>query len=319
MALIFFGTPQFAVPSLKALIEAKEDIALVVTQPDKVKGRGHVLSAPPVKELALSHGIKVIQPVNIREESFYKELKVLNPEFIIVVAYGKILPNEILNMPKIGCINVHASLLPKYRGAAPIQWALINGEKVTGITTMLMDKGLDTGDILLRAELEIQDDDNAETLFDKLSRLGADVLLDTIRGMREGKIKPMPQMGEVSYAPPLKKQDGKIDWTRSADELFNFVRGMYPWPSAFCYLGNERIKIIKVRRQSPNIKGLELTYDTQRSVPGRIVKASNGQIFVETGKGFLIIDELQPEGKKIMAARAFLSGRMLKEGYDRFI
>jgi methionyl-tRNA formyltransferase len=312
MALIFFGTPQFAVPSLKAIIDEKEDIALVVTQPDKVKGRGHRVLPPPIKELALLHGLKVLQPNKIKDENFYNKLRSIAPEFIIVVAYGKILPEEILNMPKLGCINVHASLLPKYRGAAPIQWALINGEKITGVTTMLMDKGLDTGDILLRSELKIEADDNSETLFKKLSELGAKTLIDTIKGMREGRIKPVPQTGQASYAPPLKKEDGKMDWQRSADELFNFVRGMYPWPSAFCYFNGERIKIIKVRTQNTEHRGQKET------IPGRIVKASDGELIVETGKGFLAIEELQPEGKKVMSAKAFLSGRKLKEGYDRF-
>jgi len=253
MALIFFGTPHFAVPSLKALIDEKEDIALVVTQPDKVKGRGHVLSPPHVKELALSHGLKVVQPVKIKDENFYRELMAVVPEFIIVVAYGRILPNEILEMPKIYCINVHASLLPKYRGAAPIQWALLNGEKKTGVTTMLISEELDTGDVLLQREIEIKDDDTSETLFERLSALGAATLIKTIKGVREGKIKPFPQQGEATYAPPLKKDDGRIDWQRTAEELFNFVRGMYPWPSAFCYLNNERIKIVKVRSLPPNV------------------------------------------------------------------
>lgn len=325
MAIIFFGTPRFAVPSLKALINEKEDIAFVVTQPDRVKGRGHILSSPPVKELAISYGLNVIQPVKIRDEDFYEKLRSVNPEFIIVVAYGKILPEEILNMPKFGCINVHASLLPKYRGAAPVQWALLKGEKITGVTIMRMDKGLDTGDILLKAELEILDDDTSETLFEKLSELGAKTLLKTIRDMREGKIKPVPQTGESSYAPPLKKEDGKIDWNRSADELFNFARGMYPWPSAYCYLNSERIKIIRVRRQKqedtplypPILRG-ELKGGQEPRIPGRIVKASDGELIVETGKGFLVIEELQPEGKKVMSAMAFLSGRKLKEGYERF-
>lgn len=312
MALIFFGTPQFAVPSLKALIDEKEDIALVVTQPDKVKGRGHILSSPPVKELARSFGLKVVQPNKIRDEDFYNELRSIAPEFIIVVAYGKILPEEILNMPKSGCINVHASLLPKYRGAAPVQRALINGEKITGITTMLMDKGLDTGDVFLKAELEIRDDDTSETLSKKLSELGAKTLIQTIKGIREGRIKPTPQTGEVSYAPPLKKEDGKIDWNRTAEELFNFVRGVYPWPSAFCYLNDERIKIIRVRSQKSEIKS------QKKIVPGLIVKASDGELIVETGKGFLVIEELQPEGKRVMSAAAFLAGRKLKEGYERF-
>jgi len=306
VALIFFGTPQFAVPSLKALIDAKEDTALVVTQPDKVKGRGHILSAPPVKELALAHGIKVVQPAKIRNEDFYEELKALNPEFIIVVAYGKILPEDILNLPKYGCINVHASLLPKYRGAAPIQWALLKGEKITGVTTMLMDKGLDTGDVLLKSELEIKDDDNTGTLFEKLSAIGANTLIATIKGMRAGKVEPTPQQGEPSYAPPLKKDDGKIDWNRTAGELSHFVRGMYPWPSAFCYLNNERIKITKARP----VAG--------QGIPGMIEKAEGERLFVGTGEGLLAIEELQPEGKKIMLATAFLAGRKLKVGYDTF-
>ncbi|MEW6117275.1 MAG: methionyl-tRNA formyltransferase [Nitrospirota bacterium] len=306
MALIFFGTPQFAVPSLKALIEEREEIALVVTQPDKVKGRGHILSSPPVKELAVAHGIRVAQPSKIRSEEFYRELRRLQPEFIIVVAYGKIVPEEILSLPKSGCINVHGSLLPKYRGAAPIQWALLNGERVTGVTTMLMDKGMDTGDILLKTELPIRGDDTTETLFRKLSELGAKTLIETIRGLRAGTVKPVQQTGEATYAPPLKKEDGRIDWKRSAEELFNFVRGMYPWPSAFCYLNDEMIKISKV-------KPLEGS-----GVPGRVEKASKGELIVGTGRGLLQIETLQPEGKKSMSAEAFLAGRRLREGYETF-
>jgi methionyl-tRNA formyltransferase len=312
LALIFFGTPQFAVPSLKALIDAKEDIALVVTQPDKLKGRGHILSAPPVKELALAHGLKVIQPVKIRDEGFYNELKAINPEFIIVVAYGRILPNEILEMPDCHCINVHASLLPKYRGAAPIQWALLKGEKKTGVTTMLISERLDTGDILLQKEMEIKDDDTSETLFARLSDLGAKALIETIKGMRQGNIKPVPQQGETNYAPPLKKEDGRIDWNRSAEDLSYFVRGMYPWPCAFCYLNSERIKIIKVGSRKSEVGSQDET------IPGRIVKAFDGELVVETGKGFLEIQELQPEGKKVMPAAAFLAGRRLKAGHDAF-
>lgn len=189
MALIFFGTPQFAVPALKALINEKEDVVLVVTQPDKTKGRGHVLSSPPVKDIASANGIRVIQPPKIRNEDFYRELTELRPEFIIVVAYGKILPEEVLRTPQSGCINVHASLLPKYRGAAPIQWALINGEKVTGVTTMLMDKGLDTGDMLVQEKLEIEDNDNSEILSARLSELGAKALIETIKGDKGRKGK----------------------------------------------------------------------------------------------------------------------------------
>ncbi len=305
MSLIFFGTPDFAVPSLRALI-SEEDIALVVTQPDKLKGRGHILSAPPVKELALAHGIKVVQPPTIRDAEFYDVLKRTAPEFIIVVAYGKILPEEVLKLPLYGCINVHGSLLPKYRGAAPVQWALINGESITGVTTMLMDSGIDTGDILQQAEVDILDDDNHQTLSGKLAGLGGKTLVGTLKGIRSGMIRPVPQTGDATYAPPLRKEDGRINWSRSAHELFRFVRGVYPWPSAFSYLNGELIKIIRVKPLDGN------------GVAGRIEKASGGQLVVGTGKGLLMVEELQPGGRRIMAAEAFLSGRRLKEGHETF-
>lgn len=306
MALIFFGTPLFAVPSLKALIDAGEDVSFVVTQPDRLKGRGHVLSSPPVKECALTHGIGVVQPNRLKDEAFQRQLREAGPEFLIVVAYGRILPPEVLSIPSSGCINVHGSLLPRYRGAAPIQRALIQGEKVTGVTTMRMDEGMDTGDILLKAELEIGDDDTAESLSSKLSQLGAVTLMQTIRGIRAGEIKASPQTGEPGYAPPLAKEEGRIDWNRSAAELFNFVRGMYPWPSAFGYLASERIKITKARP----LEG--------EGVPGLIVKAAGGELVVGAGNGLLALEELQPEGKKIMPARAFIAGRKLEEGRERF-
>ncbi len=305
MSLIFFGTPDFAVPSLRALI-GEEDLDLVVTQPDKHKGRGHILSAPPVKELALAHGIKVVQPEKIRDEAFYNVVRKIAPEFIIVVAYGKILPEAVLKLPMSGCINVHGSLLPKYRGAAPVQWALINGERTTGVTTMLMDTGIDTGDILQHAEVEILDDDNSETLSQKLAGLGGKTLVGTLKGIRSGKVKPSPQSGNATYAPPLRKEDGRINWSRGANELHHFVRGMYQWPSAFSHLNGELIKIIKVKPLDGN------------GVAGRIEKASGGQLVVGTGKGLLLVEELQPGGRRIMSAEAFLSGRRLKEGYETF-
>lgn len=306
MAIIFFGTPRFAVPSLKALVDGSEDIALVVTQPDKVKGRGHVLSPPPVKETAQSRGIAVMQPRLIKDSGFHDELRSLNPEFIVVVAYGRILPEEVLAIPEKGCINVHASLLPKYRGAAPVQWALINGGKTTGVTTMLMDEGMDTGDVLMSAELAIGDNDNAGTLSEKLSVLGAKVLMETVRGMREGKVRPAPQEGEPTYAPPLKKGDGRMDWNKSAVELSDFIRGMHPWPSAFCYLNGEMIKIVKAMPLDGS------------GAPGRIEKASGGVLIAGTGRGLLLIEELQPQGKRVMPAKAFLAGRRLREGDEAF-
>lgn len=306
MSLIFFGTPDFAVPSLRALIDEKEDIALVVTQPDKMKGRGHILSQPPVKEPAAAQGIKVIQPSTIRDEGFYRVLRDIAPEFIIVVAYGKILPEDVLATPRSGCINVHGSLLPKYRGAAPVQWALINGERISGVTTMMMDTGIDTGDILLKAEVEILDSDNSETLARKLADLGGETLVRTLEGIRSGALKPVPQKGEPSYAPVLRKEDGRIDWSRSAEELVRFVKGMYPWPSAFAYLDGEIIKIIKARP----------LYGS--GSPGRLEKASGGQLVAGTGRGLLLVEELQPAGRKIMSAAAFLAGRRFKEGHETF-
>lgn len=301
MRIVFFGTPLFAVPSLKALLQSGEEIVAVVTQADKKRGRDRIPSPPPVKEFAIHSEIKVLQPTNMKDHAFLNELSFMKPDIIVVVAYGKILPLPILKLPPLGCINVHASLLPKYRGAAPIQWALINGEKKTGVTTMLMDEGLDTGNILLQEETEIADEDTAETLSQRLSEMGASLLMKTIKGIKDGSLKPVPQGGAPSCAPPLKKEDGRIDWSKSATEIFNFVRGMYPWPCAYCYFKKERIKITRV-------KVLEGS-----GMPRRVEKASKDELIVGTGEGLISILELQPEGKKSMPATAFLQGRGLKE------
>ncbi|MDP2752947.1 MAG: methionyl-tRNA formyltransferase [Nitrospirota bacterium] len=301
MRIIFFGTPAFAIPSLVALLQSEEEVIAVVTQPDKKKGRGRVSSPSPVKELAIDRGIKILQPVNIKDPLFLNGLSKIMPEIIVVVAYGKILPAQILRLPSHGCINVHASLLPKYRGAAPIQWAIINGEKKTGITTMLMDEGLDTGNILLQEETEISSDDNAETLGNKLAEIGASLLIRTIKGIRSGYIKPIPQKGTPSYATPLKKEDGKLNWSKTATEIFNFVRGMYPWPCAYCYLNKERIKITRVKMLEGS------------GIPRRVEKTGE-ELIVGTGEGLISIIELQPEGKIPMSTKAFLQGRRLKEG-----
>lgn len=304
MRIIYFGTPFFAVPSVYALLKNGADIAAVVTQPDKIKGRGHKLSQPPVKETALSEGIPVLQPDNIRTDDFYVEISKYIPECIIVVAYGKIIPPSILNLPPMGCVNVHASVLPKYRGAAPIQWALINGEKRTGITTMMMDKGMDTGDILMQEEIEIQKEDNAMTLSDKLSELGASLLIKTMSALYARTIKPFPQSGEPTYAPPLRKESGRIDWTLSADEINNLIRGTYPWPGAYFYLNDERVGILKA--------GIA-DYDHNNS-PGRIEEIGNKEIIVSTGKGLLTISKVRPQGKQTMDATAFIRGRRLQKG-----
>ena len=301
MRIIFFGTPSFAIPSLTGLIQSQHEIITVVTQPDKRKGRHRILAPPPVKELALSKGIHILQPEKMRDPLFLEELSGINPDLIVVVAYGKILPPQILKLPPYGCVNVHASLLPKYRGAAPIQWSLISGEKKTGVTTMLMDEGLDTGDILMQQETDIADDDTSKTMGEKLSKLGASLLLETIKQVHAGTIQPVPQAGTPTFAPPLKKEDGRIDWTKSAGEIRNFVRGMYPWPGAYCTLNSERIKIIRVK-----------AFEGAGSV-GRVERTGE-ELVVGTGKGFISIIDLQPEGKKIMKAGDFMQGRRLKAG-----
>jgi len=302
MRIVFFGTPKFAIPSLKALLESEEEITAVVTQTDKKTGRRRIFQPSQVKELAMSKGIKILQPANIKDSHFLNELTHIKPDIIVVVAYGKILPKQILKLPPFGCINVHASLLPKYRGAAPIQWAIINGEELTGVTTMLMDEGLDTGDILLQEKTEITDEDNADTLSKNLSETGALLLLKTIKGLKDGSVKPAPQEGIPSYAPPLKKEDGKIDWTKSAKEIFNLVRGLYPWPCAYCYLNKERIKIIRSKALDGS------------GYPGRVERTKKGEFVIGTGKGLISFLELQPEGKRTMSALSFMQGRRLEEG-----
>ncbi len=304
MRIVFFGTPDFAVPSLNALLDSGNDVLAVVTQPDKVKGRGRLLSQPPVKDLALSKGIPVIQPRNIRTDSFFEELSLLKPEMIAVVAYGKIIPPAVLKLPPLGCVNVHASLLPAYRGAAPIQWAIINGERRTGVTTMLMDEGLDTGDILLQKETDILDEDNGLTLGKRLSEMGASLLVDTLKGLKAGTVNPRPQAGEPSFAPPLKKDDGKIEWSLPAKRVFDLIRGTYPWPGAYCYLNGTRLAVLKAKAADNEKTG----------TPGKIEAIMSEGVLVSTGRGILSIMEVKPEGKNSMPAASFMHGRRLKEG-----
>lgn len=304
MRIIFFGTPDFAVPSLKALVESGHDVVSAVTQPDRTKGRGHKLSQPPVKEFAISKGIPVLQPANVRSLSFVEDLSSLRPDAIVVVAYGKIIPPSLLRLPPKGCVNVHASLLPKYRGAAPIQWAVINGEIKTGVTTMLMDEGLDTGDILLREETEISDEDTAYTLGLRLSGTGASLLIRTLKGLKDNSIQPRPQTGETSYAPPLKKDEGRIDWRQPAKKIFDLIRGAFPWPGAYSYLNKERLNIIAARVINLNGSG----------IAGLIEKVSGDEFYVGAGQGMLSVLEVRPEGKRSMPAAAFMRGRRLREG-----
>lgn len=304
MRIVFFGTPDFALPSLKRLVASGEDVVSVVTQPDRIKGRGHKLSSPPVKKYAIAQSIPVLQPAGIRSSEFYDQLHALKPDMIIVVAYGLIIPPDILALPPKGCINVHASLLPNYRGAAPIQWSIVRGETKTGVTTMLMDEGLDTGDILLMEETEILPDDNAETLGSRLSEMGADLLATTIRGIIRKTLRPVAQTGESTYAPIIRKEDGKIDWTASAQEICNLTRGMYPWPGGQCVFEGEKITIIRSLVADPD----------SRETAGSILKIQGDELHVGAGIGILALLEVRPEGKKTMTGAAFACGRHIREG-----
>jgi len=297
------GTPQFAVPSLRALIESADDVIAVVAQPDKPKGRGRKLTPPPTKVLAEEYNIPVLQPERIRAEEFLEELKELNPDLICVTAYGKILPKDLLELPQYGCINVHASLLPKYRGAAPINWAIVRGEGETGVTTILMDEGMDTGSILLKRKIQIQDEDDAGSLFAKLSTIGGELLLETIGQLKEGGLNPIQQDdSQASYAPMLKKSDGKINWEKSALEIWNFIRGMNPWPGTFTRLGNKSLKIFSS------------SVVNYRGKSGEVLESVSGTLIVACGEDALEILELQLEGGKRLDVKAFLSGRKIDKG-----
>lgn len=305
MKIIFMGTPDFAAASLEALIDSKHEIMAVVTQPDKPKGRKGELTPPPVKTIAVEKGIKVYQPVRVREPEFVEILREYNPDVIIVVAFGQIIPESILEIPKYGCVNIHGSLLPKYRGAAPIQWAVLDGEKETGVTTILMDKGIDTGDILLKRVIELAEDETAGSLFDKLMSLGAETILETLEGLENGSITPEKQ-GEspTDYAKMLTKAMGLIDFTRTAAELDCFVRGMNPWPSAYTILDGKTLKIWRARPVQGSGKA------------GSILSVSKDSFVVCCGENALEILEVQLEGKKRMSAGDFLKGTHVEVGKE---
>jgi methionyl-tRNA formyltransferase len=302
LRVVFFGTPEFAVLPLRALINSGHEVLAVVTQPDRQRGRGRRIMPCPVKLEAQRHGIRILQPDKVKELGFADTLKLLNPSIIVVAAYGQILPPEILNLPEFGCVNIHASLLPKYRGAAPINWAIINGETKTGVTIMLMDEGMDTGLILLQEEVEIYPEDTAGSLSQRLSRIGAEILPRALEGLRQGSLKPVPQTGEPSYAPLLKKSDGLIQWSKPARDLFNLIRGVNPWPGAYSFLEDERIKILRA-----------LVVEGEGEA-GVIKKVSKDELLVGTGKDLLSILEVQPSGKPVMSIKAFIQGRRIREG-----
>jgi methionyl-tRNA formyltransferase len=303
--IIFMGTPQFAVPALKALHKNDQDIALVVTQPDRPKGRGRKLTPSPVKEMAMNLGCSVIQPPSVRTTDFSNCIEKHTPDFIVVVAFGHIIPKNILAIPKIATINIHASLLPKYRGPAPIQWAIINEEKETGVTTMVMDEGLDTGDILLSSKLEIAPDDTSGTLHDRLADHGADLLIQTLNAFETGDINPISQdHTQATYAPMLKKNDGRMNWTLTAESLEAFIRGMTPWPGAFTFHENKRLKIFKAKT---------IVMDTEAS-PGTVIKGFPDELWISTGKSVLSIMEIQGESGKRLLIKDFLRGYKLPPG-----
>lgn len=298
------GTPDFAVPTLEALIE-KHEVVGVVTQPDKRKGRGKAMAFPPVKEKALEHDIPVYQPVKVRDEEFISTLRTLAPEVIVVAAFGQILPESILNMPKYGCINVHASLLPKYRGAAPIQWSVIDGEKETGVTIMYMEKGLDTGDMIESVVVPIDKKETGESLHDKLAAAGGPLLLEVLDKLEAGTAVRTPQNdAESCYAKMLTKDLGKIDWNKDAVSIEHLIRGLNSWPSAYTAFQDKTLKIWDADVE-------ERSTDAQ---PGTVVDVTADAIYVQTGEGILKINEVQIQGKKRMPVRAFLLGHKVEEG-----
>ena len=305
MKIIFMGTPDFAAASLEALIDSRHEIQAVVTQPDKPKGRKGELTPSPVKVVAEEKGIKVYQPLKVRDEEFVETLRAYNPDVIVVVAFGQIIPLSILKMPKFGCVNIHGSLLPKYRGAAPIQWAVLDGEKETGITTILMDEGIDTGDILLKKTIKIDTDETSGSLFDKLMALGAETILETLDELENGSLTPIKQ-GEspTAYAKMLTKAMGLIDFTKSAKELDCFVRGMDPWPSAYTLLAGKTLKLWKVRAVEGGGKA------------GSVIDIDKESFTIACGEGAIEVLEVQLEGKKRMSAGDFLKGSTLNIGQE---
>lgn len=306
MKIIFMGTPDFSTGVLESIIRAGHEVTAVVTQPDKPRGRGHEMQFPPVKETALKYGLKVLQPKKIRDPEVIAELEKIPADICVVVAFGQIIPKAILEMKKYGCINVHASLLPAYRGAAPIQWAVVDGLKETGITIMQMDEGLDTGDMLTKTVVPLDEKETGGSLFEKMSAAGAKLCAETLELIEKGEVKPEKQ-GETTtaYAQIITKNMGKIDFSKPAEKIERLIRGFNPWPSAYTKLGGKTLKIWAADVSEKEYEG----------AAGEIIRLSGGsEIGVKTGKGTLVIRELQLEGKKRMDTAAFLRGYDLKSG-----
>lgn len=295
--IIFMGTPEFACPTLQILIERGENILAVVTQPDRPKGRGQKMTPPPVKSLATRHNIPVFQPTRVRDSAFVDTIRNLAPDLIVVVAFGQILPKTLLDIPPLGCVNVHSSLLPRYRGAAPLNWCIINGESETGVTTMLMDQGLDTGPILLKRSTTIDENEDIVSLHDRMAIMGARLLAETVDELTAGRIKPQAQDdSESCYAPLLSKENGIIDWQRSAREIHNQIRGLSVWPGAYTTLGDQTLKLYRTLIGEGD------------GTPGTVLRSSRGELEVACGSGSLHIRELQLAGKKRMDVASFLAG-----------
>lgn len=305
MRILFMGTPDFAVPCFEALAESRHTLCGAVTQPDKPAGRGHKLTPPPVKKAAQARGVEVFQPQTLKDGAFESELKRLDPELIIVVAYGKILPEYILNYPKYGCINMHASLLPKYRGAGPIQWAVVNGEKKTGITAMMMEKGLDTGDMLMKCETKIGEYETADELHDRLMVMGAELMIKAVDAAEKGELEPEKQDDALScYAPMIDKETARIDWSKSAEEILHLIYGMNSWPVAHTKYEGARLRIYRAVRGKKS-----------SGAAGEIVAVSTEGIEVACGDGLtLVLTEVQFEGSKAMKVREYLNGHEVKTG-----
>lgn len=305
MRVIFMGTPDFAVGTLEAIIEAGHEVVLVVTQPDKPKGRGKAMQFPPVKECALAHGLEVFQPTKIRESANVEYLRKYNADIMIVVAFGQIMPKVILDMPKYGCVNVHASLLPKYRGAAPIQWAVINGDEVTGVTTMRMDEGIDTGDMIAKRQVRLAEDETGGSLFDKLAEVGAKLCVETMEMLEKGTAEFTPQDSEAAtHTSMIRKELGEIDWKKPALEIERLIRGLNPWPSAFTHLNGKTFKIWQAQVEE----------GTSEYKPGQICEIGKNEFKVQTGDGILVLKEVQLEGKKRMDAGSFVRGVAIEKG-----
>ncbi len=305
LKVLFVGTPAFAVPSLEALLRSSHKLAAVITQPDRPAGRGRIPKPSPVKQLALKAGLKLMEPPRVEHPGCLDEIRLLEPDVGVVVAYGRILPSSFLKIPRFGCLNLHASLLPRHRGAAPVAWAILMGDEFTGVSVMQMDEGLDTGPVMATVKTPIGPQEDAQELSQRLSRLGADLLLETLGKLEEGGLVPSPQKHEeATYAPRLRKQDGRIAWEETAERIARKVRALVPWPSAYTYWGGRRLKILKARALA-----LE---SGQR--PGRVIKAKGENLWIATGGGTLQVLELQPEAKTAMTAQAFLSGRGMQEG-----